>query len=424
MNYKLDIRKDAIDFLKVLEETAKKCIINGKPFDCFDIESAGSNFRTSIINHIYTSEDALFILKNTDHEETQSELWEGKHWASQLSTRAAYSFVNDVVMRSKETYDDISRIYKEEYHDLSDLSPEEKVNSIWTEYFDQFIPNVLQHDSPEELTYIKEWIRFSDGAGICGSYPVGHAHIQFGFGYGYGMPSVKDYVDHDNLAWYLVPWMIGKTCQEVRDRISQLEETDGTTTIQLARSTKNELDSLKDRTSCPSFNDVIIELLKLRKSILDSKLSSGEITKEVYDRIIRPKTRKQQFTYEYIRAFNEKNIPQTYIGKSISFYITTCTPIDEMLIDEIRSDLKMEVKHGIVPDRLILDTQTYIENKEILNTIINIWNKCIDAIDGIQDNVSDNVIPKEIFFELRDTDDEIVKITKEILQDILDMYLP
>jgi len=257
MDYEAEVKKAVIEFLTDFDNDFKQAIIDGKGFNEDEIKILGNDFQETIVNRTYIADDAVYILKHTVHEETNSKLWEGKNWEAQLIARAAYSFYNDVWFKAKELYNEVKAKYAGRQEN------EEEIDPIWSKYFDQFNPKELHRDSKEELKYLKEWFRNSI---IIPSHLLGKAYLDLKYGAGYGVPDIKDFVDHDNLAPWLVPYDVGMLRSDVRDRIEQLELRSGTTTIQLSRSTKHELDELK-RDKDNSYEDVIQMLLHPSKDV-------------------------------------------------------------------------------------------------------------------------------------------------------------
>ena len=59
------------------------------------------------LDRSYTPEDAVFVLENSNHEETDMELRGDKDWKDYLNTRASFAYNHDVLSRLDALYTQI-----------------------------------------------------------------------------------------------------------------------------------------------------------------------------------------------------------------------------------------------------------------------------------------------------------------------------
>lgn len=224
LNYEKVIEKDAKEFISEHIDEFVELLIEREeePSD----ELLYGTLEESL-DRSYTPEDSIFILNNSENEETDSGLWAGvDDWRRELEIRAAYTYLNDVreEIRSicKEAYD--------EFIDTVDEDPEyngdketERAKSILSSYVETKIERV-EPGSEREKEILSEWIRLNSNVGERGGYPLGGSYIDSRCGVGFGMPDQYEYVQTDRMAAKQLPHLDGKYRNDVR---KYFEETFG-----------------------------------------------------------------------------------------------------------------------------------------------------------------------------------------------------
>lgn len=222
VDYYKDVETEAKDFLANNEDMIKGALEDGKDFDLNDIDGLDGAFHYDITDRAYSPRDAVFVLENTDNEETDSGLWEGQDWRDELSTRAAYSFSNDVWFKCEEIYkemqEEIERrrnaLLPEDEKELEEEEEQKILDEVFKEHTTTKLEPVEQ-GSKEEKRLIERWLELNKGAGMWGGYPVGSSYIDARCGTGHGMPEIKDYVDFDREFSQQVPHLADKRRAEV-----------------------------------------------------------------------------------------------------------------------------------------------------------------------------------------------------------------
>ena len=114
--YTQRVYEEARDLILDNKDTFKQPMIDNKSFSLDEIDSLDRLFYETIIDRDYNLKEALFIIINTENEETDEGLWEGLDWRKTTSTIAANSYGNDVWLNAEKLYN----ICKTRYEDLLD----------------------------------------------------------------------------------------------------------------------------------------------------------------------------------------------------------------------------------------------------------------------------------------------------------------
>ena len=114
--YTQRVYEEARDLILDNKDTFKQPMINNKSFSLDEIDSLDRLFHETVVDRDYNLKEALFIIINTENEETDEGLWEGLDWRETVSTIAAYSYGNDVWLNAEKLYN----ICKTRYEDLLD----------------------------------------------------------------------------------------------------------------------------------------------------------------------------------------------------------------------------------------------------------------------------------------------------------------
>jgi len=114
--YTQRVYEEARDLILDNKDTFKQPMINNKSFSLDEIDSLDRLFHETVVDRDYNLKEALFIITNTENEETDEGLWEGLDWRETVSTIAAYSYGNDVWLNAEKLYN----ICKTRYEDLLD----------------------------------------------------------------------------------------------------------------------------------------------------------------------------------------------------------------------------------------------------------------------------------------------------------------
>jgi len=226
-DYEEDIEKEAISFLENNLEAVKDGLADERKL-LYDIRGHDleQSFNEQVQDRSYTPEDAIFVLKHSDNEETDSGLWEGLNdWRDELSARAAYTFANDVRFKAEEIYTELRELVEEKFLETEneDIDMEEIVEKVLQDWQDERKVQPVT-DANEELEILEEWLRRNQNdAGERGNYNLGDSYIDSRCGTGHGMPEVKAYVEYDNETARKLPGMARKSRNEVIARIEELK---------------------------------------------------------------------------------------------------------------------------------------------------------------------------------------------------------
>ena len=217
LDYEREVEKEAKEFLSENADDVVKQLVGFE-------EELSDELRferlEETLDRSYTPEDAIFVLDNSENEETDSGLWEGKDWRDELNIRAAFTYINDV--RSK-----VEEIYKEMYEDFGsaaeELNPddedhEQKLESLAKNILSENTEELIEQVKPgsyEEKEILSEWIRLSKSVGERGGYPLGRSYIDARCGVGFGMPDQYEYVMTDRKVGKQLPHLAGKYRDEV-----------------------------------------------------------------------------------------------------------------------------------------------------------------------------------------------------------------
>ena len=217
LDYEREVEKEAKEFLSENADDVVKQLVGFEEELSYELRFERLE---ETLDRSYTPEDAIFVLENSENEETDSGLWEGKDWRDELSIRAAYTFLNDV--RSK-----VEEIYKEMYVEFEsaaeELNPDDEdhkqkleslAKNILYENTEEFIEQV-KPGSQEEKEILSEWIRLNKNVGMRGGYPLGESYIDARCGVGFGMPDQYEYVMTDRKVARQLPHLAGKSRDDV-----------------------------------------------------------------------------------------------------------------------------------------------------------------------------------------------------------------
>ncbi len=217
LDYEREVEKEAKEFLSENADDVVKQLVGFEEELSYELRFERLE---ETLDRSYTPEDAIFVLENSENEETDSGLWEGKDWRDELSIRAAYTFLNDV--RSK-----VEEIYKEMYVEFEsaaeELNPddedhEQKLESLAKNILSENTEELIEQVKPgsyEEKEILSEWIRLSKSVGERGGYPLGRSYIDARCGVGFGMPDQYEYVMTDRKVGKQLPHLAGKYRDEV-----------------------------------------------------------------------------------------------------------------------------------------------------------------------------------------------------------------
>ena len=217
LDYEREVEKEAKEFLSENADDVVKQLVGFEEELSYELRFERLE---ETLDRSYTPEDAIFVLENSENEETDSGLWEGKDWRDELSIRAAYTFLNDV--RSK-----VEEIYKEMYVEFEsaaeELNPddedhEQKLESLAKNILSENTEELIEQVKPgsyEEKEILSEWIRLSKSVGERGGYPLGRSYIDARCGVGFGMPDQYEYVMTDRKVGKQLPHLAGKSRDDV-----------------------------------------------------------------------------------------------------------------------------------------------------------------------------------------------------------------
>lgn len=105
ISYETIIEEEARDFVNDNEDTLVEAI--GDELDFHDIDDLDRSFHETITDRSYSTDDASFIIENSNNVESDRGLTEGMDHDDALSAKAAYTFSNDVREKVQEIYDGI-----------------------------------------------------------------------------------------------------------------------------------------------------------------------------------------------------------------------------------------------------------------------------------------------------------------------------
>lgn len=222
VDYEKDVEQEAKEFMQEIEDELKEAIKEDLDFDRNDIDVLDTRFHEVITDRSYSLSDAVFVIENSDNEETDTGLWEGQQPEDAIRTKGAYTFSNDVWFKCEEIYKDIKAEYEMQEREL-DVDAEdydEKLDAILNALFKEHISTKLEPVTKgglDEKRLIERWLRLNERAGMRGGYPVGGSYIDARCGTGHGNPDAKDYVDFDHEFAQQVPHLAGKWKATVRE---------------------------------------------------------------------------------------------------------------------------------------------------------------------------------------------------------------
>lgn len=220
LDYYREVEKDAKEFLLENIDEVMESMASGEEElgDELRYEKLQENF-----DRWYTPEDAIYVLDNSNNEETDSGLWAGvDNWRDELNTRAAYTYITDV----RESVDKIYKDAYEEFENAADeLNPEsddfdekqkDLAKSILSPKVEENIEQV-ESGSEEEREILSEWLRLNREVGMRGGYPLGGSYIDARCGVGFGQPDQYEYVMNDHRVAKQIPHLAGKFRDAVRE---------------------------------------------------------------------------------------------------------------------------------------------------------------------------------------------------------------
>ena len=218
LDYGEAVEKDAKEFVSEHIDEIAELMVNMEEdlFTDNNIEESLNGY----LDRSYTPEDAIFVLDNSENEETDSGLWEGiKDWRQELGARAAYTYVNDVrgSIESiyKDAYEEFMTDQVDDSDDESDDSKEsERAKSILNSLTEEKIEQV-EPGTEREKEILSEWLRLNRNVGTRGGYPLGRSYIDGRCGVGFGMPEQYIYVKTDKVVAKQLPHLAGKTRNDV-----------------------------------------------------------------------------------------------------------------------------------------------------------------------------------------------------------------
>ncbi len=197
LDYTKEVEKDAKGFISEYVDEFIDMMVNREeePSDELMYETLSEHLDRS-----YTPGDAVYILENSENEETDSGLWAGVNdWRRELEIRAAYTYLNDV----REVIRSICKDVYKEFIDLVDDIPDEEKDKE-TERAKSILSSLVEEEteqvepgSEEEKEILSEWLRLNKEVGMRGGYPLGSSYIDARCGVGFGMPDQYEYVATD-----------------------------------------------------------------------------------------------------------------------------------------------------------------------------------------------------------------------------------
>lgn len=228
VDYEKDVEEEADEFILDHEDNIKEAITDNTE-DFSEVETKYGEIRDSfhevVIDRAYSPSDAVCVLENCENEETDSGLWEGQDWRDELSSRAAYSFGNDVWFKCEEIYNELKERVETMLDENAELERAVAIEKVFVQHKQEGETEPVEKGSEEEKELLRRWLNLNKDAGLWGGYPVGSSYIDARCGTGYGMPDVKDFVDFDHEMVYKLPWMRGKYKDGVEIRLKELKDS-------------------------------------------------------------------------------------------------------------------------------------------------------------------------------------------------------
>lgn len=237
VDYRKEVESEAKDFIDNHEDDIKESILEGNT-DIDDVKPHGGlyeDFREEC-QPSYDLEDAAFVIKNCDNEESDSGIWEGQEPEDAIISKAIYSFQNDVWEKIREIFEEMVSEYENQIADLEDehseteesetveedeeKAEEEKkkiMDAIFKEYIQEKEVTPVEKGSEEEKELIERWFRMQKEAGMWGGYPVGSSYIDARCGAMFTEENIKDFVDFDHELAKKVPHLSGKYKEAVME---------------------------------------------------------------------------------------------------------------------------------------------------------------------------------------------------------------
>ena len=217
LDYEREVEKDAKEFLSEYADEVIELLKDSE-------EELSDELYDNLNEHLdrsYTPEDAIFVLENSENEETDSGLWEGVNdWREELNIRAAYTYINDVRSEIDDIYKQMYEEFKSASEDLNaeDEKYDEKLESLAKSTLSEAVEEIIKQAEPgsqEEKEILSEWIRLSKNVGERGGYPLGRSYIDARCGVGFGTPDQYEYVLTDKRVAKQVPHLAGKYRDDV-----------------------------------------------------------------------------------------------------------------------------------------------------------------------------------------------------------------
>ncbi|MFK4132285.1 hypothetical protein ACI2KR_08325 [Pseudomonas luteola] len=118
--YQHTVAEEALSYLRDQEDAVKEMLRDGtEEFDRnhSDIERS---FHETIVDRAYGETHARHIIDNCSNEETDDGLWEGLDEDDRLSTKAAYSYGNDVADEAESVYSNVYDAYQLNLESIDD----------------------------------------------------------------------------------------------------------------------------------------------------------------------------------------------------------------------------------------------------------------------------------------------------------------
>ncbi len=220
LDYYREVEKDAREFLSEHFDDIVELMTNEEEelSDELRYERLEENFDRG-----YTPEDAVYVLENSNNEETDSGLWQGaRDWREELNIRAAYTYIADV----REAIDEIYKDAYEEFESAVDeFDPElgnfdERMKNLAESILSLAVKENIEQVKPgseEEKEILSEWLRLNSEVGMRGGYPLGHSYIDARCGVGFGMPDQYEYVATDCKVAKQLPHLAGKYRKDIEE---------------------------------------------------------------------------------------------------------------------------------------------------------------------------------------------------------------
>jgi len=227
-NYKKIVDGDAESFLTDHSDMVVEGLVDEFDFDRNEIIGLDRNFHEAIMDRSYSVEDANWVIKNCENEETDSGLFESLDHDDALSAKAAYSFSNDVWSAAVALYDELKENVEEAMEKLQEEYEEkfnawdgegeapdeptrttEIVQKVFDAYFiDPEKTRKYDIDSVEAFNLVKKWYELLPQVSRSG-YSVGESYIDSRCGYMFNTPDYE-YVQIDGEVATRIPSIRGK----------------------------------------------------------------------------------------------------------------------------------------------------------------------------------------------------------------------